>query len=271
VQAPDALAGAKMGPFDAYRDEAGLSRFHAKPMAGLHPISPERVVVYVCFTMPDTPTSEPGKTANPASGPARNNARDSSPTGTEAPAPSLAKTYLWPIVLGALSAVLLVIIAVYGVRVGALNETILQDKTRADQQGAAATLLQSQVDETKADSAKLQAQIDNAKARTLQLNGLVDKTKAGAAELQTELDQSRAISNGFQSQMEDAKVVSIRHQGEVEVAKAQVTVMQSQVNEARTDIARLQEQVASSRDESAALQTKLDAAESEIARMKKVH
>ena len=155
------------------------------------------------------------------------------------------------------------------VRVTALNETIIQNKTRADQQGAAATLLQAQLGETKADSVKLQTQVDNARARATQLTALVDKTKAGAAELQTQLDKSRAISNGFQSQMEDAKVVSIRHQGEVEVANAQVTVLQNQLNEARTDIARLQEQVTASRDDTAALQAKLDTAESEIARMKK--
>ena len=134
--------------------------------------------------MPDATTSEPVKPISPAPRSIKDEGREPAPAVTAALIPSPAKVYLWPIVLGALSVVLLVIIAVYAVRVTALNETIIQNKTRADQQGAAATLLQAQLGETKADSVKLQTQVDNARARATQLTALVDKTKAGAAELQ---------------------------------------------------------------------------------------
>ena len=192
----------------------------------------------------------PAKTTAPAPAPRKAEATEGEDDKAEDPVAAPAKRSPWLIVLGALSAVLLIMVVVSGSKTTALKTSVTEYQNRAAQYASASALMQTQLDTAKADTVRLQALLGEAKGKSELLGGQVDK-------------------NGFQSQMEDAKVASIRHQGEVEIAQAQATVSQTQMNDAKADTARLQGLLDKSRASSADLQTRLTKAEADIAALQK--
>jgi septal ring factor EnvC (AmiA/AmiB activator) len=226
--------------------------------------------------MPEDPLAQPRKTDASTAGPAQssvpakaavpvsNNARPGVAPAeeTEDSAPLPAKSSPAIIILGALSAILLIVALLFGAKISARDRTIQEMKNRSDQVQTASTQLQTQVDDAKVDAAALQKKLDAAEADSAQLKDELEKAKAGVVEVQGRLDKARAAATAFQTQAEDNKVASLKHEGEVEVAHAQTAVMLEQMNKAKSDLADLKTQLSETQD-------KLDKAEQEIARLQK--
>lgn len=225
---------------------------------GLHPISRGFAAVYPGTTMPVAQLADP-EIAAPAASRPRAEVRERE---TAAVPPNPPRSPALAIALGVLSAVLLVTSFILWSRVGARDDTIVQNKNRSDQVQADAVLLRAQVDQDKVATATLQKQMDEAKAASVQDKADLDNAVASAAEVQKTLDKTRILATDFQTQTEEAKVASIKHQGEVDIAQAQTAVMQIQLNKATADTSQLQTQLAD-------LQGRLDTAQAMVAQLEK--
>lgn len=218
--------------------------------------------------MPTPPPSGPVKESTSVASTAPAPQRASAPPVRAEPAPAVVNYLPWLIAVGALSALLLVAVAMLANTLRTRNTTITQIENRSEQRQAARELLLAQVDVAKVDGEKLKAERVKATTETAQLRIEFDGVKADAANLQTQLDKSRTIANGFQSEMELARVSAIRGLGEVELAKTQMTLLQAQVHQGKADIERLQQQRDDSRRRTDVLQERLTKTDVEITRLK---
>src|SRR5471032_719625 len=150
----------------------------------------------------DAPAARPTQTAALAAGPPRVDAgipraakTETSNSGnaeTDSPASILPKMSPLTIVLGGLTVILFIAAVVLWNKVGARDETIVQNQNRFDQAQTASSGLQDQLTKAQAAVATLQKQSDEG--------------SAGMAALQTQLDALKLKSAAFQTQMEEAKV-----------------------------------------------------------------
>ncbi len=263
------------------------NRYQLPTWAGLDLISLALPLRYSDPTMPDAPSPSPTKSETPAppavtitappaspvkikppeSARPNTTEQDTSSNESDSAAVIQPRTSPFVTIFGVFTGVLLISTLVLGVMVGTRNQTIFQNRNRAEQNTTNQILLQAQFDEAKVEIARLKTQALTEKGAAAQLQTKWDLDKTELAEVKSQLGKTQSLANTFQSQMEEAKVTSIRHQGEVEIAKAQTAVMQTQLNDAQTDTARLQTQLDKARTNLTALEARLEKADKEIAQL----
>lgn len=220
--------------------------------------------------MSNVPLHSPAKTAGPAKSPSQDAESTADSTVTDAIEPPPAKLPVWRIALGALSAVLLVFLAVSRIQLSHRDESLVQGKNHAEQAQDAFDALKVQLDTVKADMVRLQKKMDETEVESEQGKLTSAKEKIEAAERQSQLEKSRATTTDFRKQMADAQVAAINYEGKTEVALAQAAVMKTQWTAAQAETAQLQTYLTEARAASDAWQAKSEKAEKEIERLQRI-
>ena len=206
----------------------------------------------------NAPAAVPTKSSPLATAPA-------APSETSIPSP--AKIPPVVIVLGALSAGLLIASGLLWLKVGAQATTIAADANRANQYGTFTAQLELKAKSAEEVADRLRAQLDDTVATSERLKLQVSRAAITSISSEDSLNKARNLSNTFQSQMEEAKVSSIRRQGEAEVARTEKTVAQTQLGNAETETARLRSSLDQTQARCDALQLNLKNAQDEIERL----
>ena len=140
-----------------------------------------------------TPPAAPVAASNPKAAPPlatthpKTTAHDSDEEEADQPEAASTSLFPWIIALGALAAILVVVVLVMWSMVGAREATIEENKNRSDQVQVAATQLQTQLDDAKTEATRLTKQLAEAEAVSAQAKADLDrprppplKSKAGS-------------------------------------------------------------------------------------------